>query len=502
MLTKHRKIFLVAITFSILLSFWFSLRQTVLNPDAICYILAAKTIATDGVRQAMALCGQAKWPFYSILIHYLAAFTPASYIDAANIWNGVFSLLSVVFFLLLIQELGANKSVMWFAAAFILLAHQFNHVRIYIIRDHGYWAFSLLSLLLLLKAFGRIHETKKLFLLGLSFALSLTLAALFRIEGVIFLVALPFLSLLLLRPFKTTFTFFLGAFLPILLMGFLILIALKGKVSLGRMPEISQQLQMGFLIIYQRFMATKTVLVQSVLNTYSIQDANIILMLAFLGWYVVDIIKTFTFVASLLLIYALTLMRPIGNAMQRRILSMYIVINIFITSFFLLENYFLSKRYLMALCLLLMLWLPFALNDLYARAKLNLQYKIIFILLSLALILSGTTGIYNFSYSKLYIKEAGLWLKNNVPTSANLYMNDPQLMFYSEHYGNNIFNRTEQFRVLDHAEKFDYLALRLAKEEKNKALPFQTLDKMFQPIKTFSEKNGDSVVIFQGILKK
>jgi hypothetical protein len=68
-------IYLVAALFSILLSFDGSLRATVVNPDGVCYLQSAATIATAGVHHAMHICGQAQWPFYSILIYDLVALT-------------------------------------------------------------------------------------------------------------------------------------------------------------------------------------------------------------------------------------------------------------------------------------------------------------------------------------------------------------------------------------------------------------------------------------------
>ena len=75
---------------------------------------------------------------------------------------------------------------MWFALGVILLSHQFNSVRQYIVRDHGFWAFYLVSLYFLLKYVEDVSWKN-----ALAWSASLLMATLFRIEGAIFLLTLP-----------------------------------------------------------------------------------------------------------------------------------------------------------------------------------------------------------------------------------------------------------------------------------------------------------------------
>jgi hypothetical protein len=187
---NNTAIYFIAALLSILLSYDGSLRATVVNPDGICYLQSAATIASAGLHTATQLCGQAQWPFYSILIYSVVSLTKFSYITAAFVVDGICSLISVLTFIYIVQLMGAPRRVLWLAAATILMAHEFNSVREYVIRDHGFWAFYLISVVGLIKFFR--HDRWCDALLWLS---ALSVATLFRVEGIIFIIMLPFTAL-------------------------------------------------------------------------------------------------------------------------------------------------------------------------------------------------------------------------------------------------------------------------------------------------------------------
>src|SRR5690348_14111251 len=92
-----------AILISILFSLWINSYETVINPDAICYLYSAKEVGRSGLHDAMQLCPQAKWPFYSILIFTMAKITHLSYTTSAFLLDGLFSALSVVMFIAIVK---------------------------------------------------------------------------------------------------------------------------------------------------------------------------------------------------------------------------------------------------------------------------------------------------------------------------------------------------------------------------------------------------------------
>src|SRR5579883_222646 len=203
-LENDNLLYVFALTASLILSFWLSYRETVINPDGICYLLSAQTVGTASLKEVIHLCPQSQWPFYSVLIYAVSQASHFSYTASAYFLNALFSLLSVTAFILIVKELGGSKRVLWLSALVILLNHEFISMREYIIRDHGFWAFYLASLYLLLRYFREPGLN-----LALAWSACLLIATLFRIEGAVFLLSLPFVSLL---DFRVSFRQRLKAF--------------------------------------------------------------------------------------------------------------------------------------------------------------------------------------------------------------------------------------------------------------------------------------------------
>ncbi len=488
-------IYLTAAVISILLSFWMSVRSSVINPDAICYVQSAEALQS-GLNFAMHLCGQAKWPFYSILIFGLVSVTKISYVAAAYSLNAFFSLISVVTFIAIVRSLGGTRRVLWLAAAVILLAHEFNAVRQYIIRDHGFWAFYLLSILFLLH-YLRTQQSRFAFF----WSVSLIIAGLFRVEGIVFLLLIPFLTW-----FDTRKTMLLRA-KSFLLLNTLTLLALAGvciwlllhpSSQLGRLREIQQQFFHGVSFIVNNFYYKKTMLETHVLVSFSERDATTVFSLMLIVWYISRVAMNLPLIYFALVVYAWWKKLLPADRIIRLVLWSYIIINVIVTFAFLLEFMFLSKRYLVALSLVLMIWVPFALDRLiqqwYVR-KWSLALAVLFITTS------AIGGIFDFGYSKQYVRDAGEWLEKNTPAEASVYSNDYQVMYHSHHFGNGIFQKIKQFKNLNALadnkwKQYDYLALQIVKKQKEKSAPILR-EIQLTPVQVFSNKRGDQVIIYK-----
>jgi hypothetical protein len=216
-------------------------------------------------------------------------------------------------------------------------------------------------------------------------------------------------------------------------------------------------------------------------------------------WYPVSVIANLSVIYSLLAVYAwykklIVVKRPMLNVMLG-----YIFLNIFITLAFLFEYMFLSKRYLVALSLVLMLWVPFALEDLlqkWSRKKWPVIVAIFFIFIS------SVGGIVKFGYSKHYIHDAGVWLAKNTPPEAKIYSNDSIVMYYSQRFGSALFEKNQEFKdpqviALGNWKKYDYLALRINKKTaKNDSKDFIEINKQ-HPLVIFANERGDEVRIYK-----
>lgn len=499
-LVHERYIYLLAGVISLVLSAFINYRETVINPDAVCYLLSADYVP-QGISATMHLCGQAIWPFYSILIYSVAKITHINMMLAAYFIDASFSVLSVLTFIKIIAELGGKKTTLCFAALVILLHHDFNSVRQYIIRDHGYWAFYLLSLLSLLKFVKR-----PTWYYAVAFSMSLLMATLFRIEGAIFFILLPWLIWLMPRyRFKQRGYYFLmlqaiPLLILLLLAAWMMLHPQQTLTNLGRVIEVPRQLQQGLTFIIERYAQAKAGLAQHVLTSDSYHEAGKLLIALLIIWYLLIITSSLSLPFTVLVLYAAISKTIKLPRLEKWVVSGYLSINLLITFAFLLEHFFLSKRYVLAFTITLAIFVPFALQQLYAQRQ---QYamRVLFFLAIASISIASLGGIFDFGYSKQYIHDAGDWLHSHLTPDAKLYANDIQVMYYAQHFGNTIFakeNAYRQLSVLKHqdAQQYDYLALRF--DKKSAAAVANIIANIpFTPVQEFSNKRGDRVVIYR-----
>lgn len=349
-------IYLTAIICSLMLSAWIDLREVIINADGICYLQSARTIGTQGLQAAIDLCDQSKWPLYAMVIYGLVAITKFSYTTAAFVINGVFSALTVSFFITIVRQLGGTRRVLWFALIVILLAHEFNSTRQYIIRDHGFWAFYLWSILLLLCYF-RQYQVKY----ALAFGVTSFIALLFRVEGTLLFLLVPFVALTdtRLKPFKRIEKYLVLNIVTILL-GIVIacwfwLHPHKTVHHLGRLQEVQFQILHGLNLVSEGFHNRTKWLGQYVLLSGGARDATVIFIVVLFAGYIFNVIMNVSLIYSALIGYAWWKKLLRAEAIFRRVLWAYVIINTTITAAFYVENLYLSKRYLIALILALML---------------------------------------------------------------------------------------------------------------------------------------------------
>ena len=498
---RERYIYIIGIVVSLLLSGWMMARVAIINPDAICYLSGAEMFGQGGIKAVLPLCSQSKWPFYSVLIYAFVQLTHLSFIHAAYVLNSFFTLGSVLVFVLIVKTLGGSKRVLWLALLTILLSHTFNSVREYIIRDHGFWFFYLTSMLFLLRYFQKLKWSD-----AICFSFSLLIAALFRVEGILFLLFLPFVAFVyrsysLRERLVSFFVLSSPVFILVLLAAaWLILHPQHSVAEWGRIPELLGQFQHGFAMMAERYVSTQTALAKYVLPSDSMHEAGLILWIILAVWYVFNVFSNLSWGYTLALAYQWLLGKPLKIKNVSPVLMTYLVINVFITFIFLFEHFFLSKRYLIALSLVLMLWIPFALDELIER-RAELRYQLYLFCAAIFIFISATGGIFEFGYSKQYVSDAGGWIALHVPQKANLYVNDYQLMYYSKHFGYKIFDqisRDDHVAVLKHGKwkQYDYLALRVKRRDTQDIISILQ-EISVAPLQIFSNKGGDQVIIYK-----
>lgn len=173
---------------SLLLSCLALMGKVTPNADGMLYVDAARLLLSDGLAAARQLYD---WLFLSVLIAGLSSVTGLELQASAYLLAAVFMALLGVVLVGMCRDLYPQAT--WAAVVVVLALPALNNYRDFIIREHGSWLFTLLSLWLLIRWVG-----SRRWLLVFGSQVSLLVATLFRPESLAFL-SVPFLWLLFSR---------------------------------------------------------------------------------------------------------------------------------------------------------------------------------------------------------------------------------------------------------------------------------------------------------------
>lgn len=407
----------------------------VINIDGLFYFKIANRYLHEGGRATFSHCA---WPFYPILLGVLQKFTHLGFLKIAYLLNYIFSALTVVVFALIVGELGGSKKQVWFGLLTILIFISFNHYRGEILRDHGYWLFYLFSVYFLMR-FCKINRLFSAILWGAS----LFIALLFRIEGFLFLIFSPSVILFLqdiafLQKIKMLFKLY---FVPVIALGLgVILLKHLGLSShqLNDTNRLYNEITSGFLLIYSNIHNMYWHIRQTAIGGLaSNQDAALFLVFGLVGLYLFDFLSVITWGFFIPIVCSIFLSGKELFSNSRRVLFIYVFINIALTfGFFLQYRGFLSSRYLFPMALTLALLVPFGFSILYQRwqcvpRKLNLN-NLLFCLTCILMFAMLLGSLHRFGHSKVYIYKAAVWVRKNTTTDSKIYTNHAVLGYLTE----------------------------------------------------------------------
>ncbi len=159
-----------------------------INPDSVLYLEAAK-LFTQGTWQAG--FDVFNWPFYALCIAFVSKISMFDAHLSAQILNVLFFSIATYSFIQIIQLTGGKQRQI-IAGALIWLSAQYmiGGVLEMLMRDEGFWAFYLSSLVFFIRYYQQ-HQFKN----ALLWQVCILVATLFRIEAILFLVFLPLVLL-------------------------------------------------------------------------------------------------------------------------------------------------------------------------------------------------------------------------------------------------------------------------------------------------------------------
>ena len=493
-------LFFAAIFGSFLLSIWAVFTDPIVNDDGILYITIAKELVNGNWQQGFDLY---RWPFYPLLIAFVAKIVPIGAENAAYLVNMAFFILLCLGFICTTRELGANERTMLFATILILCFPSMNKYRPYIIRDIGYLACYMWSLFYIIRY---LNDRNICCLIG--WAICTVLCLLFRIEGIALLCIIPLL-ILSLRLEEPIYKYLVTACMIVMLV--LLSIALtmwlfssEIKITsaaimqepIGSISEIwfylKQQIDFRLLAIREEF-----------LGEYSKDFAKSVLLITLFVMIGYETLRRLAFVYALMAWHALKRKLVLTNSAHYKLWITLIFTHIVILCAFTFGKMFVVSRYTMALVLTILLLAPFSADYFWQQWKDKTNKTVAWLvpLFIVVFCLSSLKGLDRWS-EKLHLRDAGYWAAENIAPEARIYTNQRTFLYYADR---------ESIRTnMDHSwpgamsliknnqasNDFDYLAIQYPSSRADRK---QRFEKKLQAeaVKTFDNGEGNLLVIYK-----
>lgn len=402
-----------------------------INPDTILYFESAKLFALGNWQAAVKVFN---WPLYSICIAAVHKLTTLSIHTSAQLLSVIFFGITTASFLKTIELAGGTVRTMC-AGALILFSSQYlvGGVLEMLMRDQGFWAFYLTSLVFFIKFYQSKTYTN-----ALLWQVCAMTATLFRIEAITFLVFLPFLLLLnnetkwpqrINQLIKCNFLNIIAA-VSILVA---ILLSDMSMSQFGRLKEVfSTNL---FAELTGKLFTQSEIMSELVLGKYLEEFAVQGLLLTFIY---VMISKTITAAGVINLGLAAFTYRTKNNLMNAQafqILKATAIIATVNMALIITKVFVLSGRYVIALGLIVMILASFKLADLskYLNTALtSKERKIKWLTVTiLILMLLGTVkNILPKAKGYNYRQDAVAWVKEHNKENKPVFYDDPRIRYY------------------------------------------------------------------------
>ena len=413
----------VAALGSLLLSGWYFHLEEVVNKDGVLYLLAAQ-----GDEASATTLG--RWIFYSRLIQAMAWITGLEAESAALAVNALLDLLLVLAFVRLVEELGAGRRALLVAAVAVLVLPYLNDNRAQVIRDHGYWAFTLVALVCYLRLFRRFSWG---WLLGWYGAMGL--ATLFRVEGAAFVALMPLGLLLRPVPWRRRILETGLAYLPLGL-GVALVAGVRPDLLQGN--RLGATLANGATLLRQAFGPGPSEraegLRQLLSPYYSHGTALLVIWFAALVDILKDLAKALSWPFFLVLLLRRWFPAPGLPAEYRRVLLAYGGVSAFVLLFQELRSFTMVSRYAVALALALLPVVVFALEELWRRYEAGRAGRLLPGLALFAVVALAADSIIESPGHRGYLVETGDWVAANLPADARILTDHERRRM--EYYGN------------------------------------------------------------------
>jgi hypothetical protein len=488
-ISRERSVYVAAIVLSLSLSAWSGYAQQIPNPDAVYYLRAAELFHAGQWQQGLAVY---RWPFLSLTVAGMMVLTGATAQVAAQIINALFDAATAVIFIALVRRLASEEGSRGIAgwAAFVIILHpRLAVLRPAVVRDHGFYAFFLLSLYLVVRDHQRAQGWIKP-----AIACSIAAAALFRLEALLLVVAVPAFYLVAdtsaarRRLLAIPAVLLLGLLLAVVYMMWTGAIAPTVASSGGLEVEI-----LGRLRDIAETMRVRAARLSEVVPP--IRNAGGLAYIGFSVAALVDaLLRALTIPLAILAFFAFTPRRLLSGFAARFVLW-FSGWQIVLLLAFVVLAFFVDWRFAMAFALIMTIPATFTVAEIAAQWRARIPAsRVLFPIALLAVVVPWVLDVPRLSKLE-YLRDAGRWIGSNVPSDAKLLTNDARVAYFS---GRALQSEVVMRNAADTTDsavgEFDYIAVESAR---NAPPPFVTRDLQTRMIATIDGANNRSVVIYK-----
>lgn len=502
---KGNGLAIYSLTCALSLIFFFAYAATndTLNDDGINYIYAAHALSEGLLDEAKS---------YRPEIHFYRQISVISAISGIDLYPSA-QLLSLFWqvilasgFIAAVRCFDTSVPTQLIALAVFFSIANLNHLRPDIIRGFSFWALQLWALWAGLN-FVR-HKAWRFALLWLGFS---ALSIIYRTEGFAYLLLIPLLTLLgtcfkkpvtANKALKTASIIF---FTCALVWVFLSPETQQSPsesyrstkaLSFSATDKLQKELT-TLKLAANNFEQLKDDIAALMPNKWAQRSVNDLLIGGLVFHVLLTIIKGTNAPLLFLSLCRADIKRPFLTDPRYKLLASYMLIGVIVGLASAYTKYFVSPRYIMLTAILLAIPITLVLSQTYHRLAASQQtggrlWR--YALFTLPILIS----LYSYSRlndDKLYIREAGEWVKTHLNGEKNIYFNQQKIAFYTDDYSNDSFK--EQYIDLESLlnEGYRYAVFSRGKSKNDSELLAQSLNKY--RLKTFQNSRGQSVNVYQ-----
>jgi len=467
---------------SVQLAFWGSLLLSLvaiggvatIGKDGALYVDIAKTVVEQGVAGGFQ---RFNWPWFSILLAWTHQVTALPLETAAYLLCALFTAGTCALLVDCVRSRYPDAA--YWAVLVVLAMPAFNAFRSDIIREHGFWFFSVLALWLALH-----WRVRGGWALAAASQIAIAVAALFRLEALMLCAALTLWLAPELRSRAGWLRMLQFNALPLLL---LLLAAItlvgRGGFSQGRVEYYLQlldvrQISDAFALITEQF-------ADSLKYKYSKDEAGQIVFFGLLAAILIKFIK-------LLGPFALPLLSRQGRSALFscwRAFNLFVLVWVFymlVLMVFFIQQQFINSRYVSFLNLLVVPLFAFTLFSFVSKYPRLAKGVVVVALLVM------TDNVVSLGAKKNHYIAAGQWLASHGERNDVVYYDDPRIGYYAG-WGYPHVSETREMAMGEGAERYRYFFIEADKEEA--WLQAWLSQQQRRVLGEFVNRKGDSVLV-------